>query len=121
MIYALLADAVLALHAAFVLFVVLGGAAAWLRPCIAWLHGPAVAWAVWITISGGTCPLTPLENAFRHAAGQAGYAGGFIEHYLTMLIYPTGLTRPVQIALGVAAALLNLVIYLALWARHRRR
>jgi len=119
--YGLLADTVLALHALFVLFVALGGLAAWLRPRLAWLHLPAAAWGVWITTSGGICPLTPLENHLRRAAGQQGYAGGFIEHYAAALVYPDGLTREVQVGLGVLAAAFNLAVYAALWLRCRRR
>ena len=97
----LLADLVLSLHGLFILFVVLGGLAAWRWPRVSWLHLPAAAWAVWVTTSGSICPLTPLENALRRSAGQAGFSGGFIDHYLLGLIYPEGLTRPVQTALGI--------------------
>jgi hypothetical protein len=72
-------------------------------------------------MSGSICPLTPLENALRRSAGQAGYTGGFIDHYLVAWIYPDGLTRPVQTALGVGVLLLNLAIYALLIARRRRR
>lgn len=117
----LLADGVLLLHGLFILFAVFGGLAAWRWPRLAWLHLPAAAWAAWVTTSGSICPLTPLENALRRAAGQAGYTGGFIDHYLVGLIYPEGLTRPVQIALGVAVLLFNLALYALLIARRRRR
>ncbi|MBB3175917.1 DUF2784 domain-containing protein [Variovorax sp. Sphag1AA] len=106
-----LADGVLVLHGAFILFVLVGGAAVWRWPRLAWLHLPAVAWAIWIEWSGGICPLTPLENEFRRAAGLAGYEGGFIEHYLLAAIYPEGLTRGVQMVLGAFVALLNLTVY----------
>ncbi|SEA15074.1 DUF2784 domain-containing protein [Variovorax sp. YR216] len=113
----LLADAVLLLHGAFILFVLAGGALVWRWPRLAWLHLPAVAWAIWIEGSGGICPLTPLENEFRHAAGLAGYGGGFIEHYLLAAIYPDGLTRGMQIGLGAFVALLNLTVYAGLLLR----
>jgi hypothetical protein len=119
---AILADAVLVLHAAFVLWVVLGGLAVWRWPRMAWLHLPAAAWGVWIELAGGTCPLTPLEQRLRAAAGEAGYSGGFIEHYLGMLLYPVGLTRELQWALGALLAALNLVVYaVLLWRRKLRR
>ncbi|MEJ8810026.1 DUF2784 domain-containing protein [Variovorax ureilyticus] len=113
----LLADAVLLLHGAFILFVLAGGALVWRWPRLAWLHLPAVAWAIWIEVSGGICPLTPLENQFRRAAGLAGFGGGFIEHYLLGAIYPEGLTRGVQIGLGGFALLLNLIVYARLLLR----
>lgn len=111
MSYALLANAVLLLHGLFIAFVLLGGLLVWRWPRLGWLHLTAVAWAVWVAWAGWICPLTPLENALRRAAGQAGYGGGFIAHYLLPLIYPEGLTRGVQIGLGVGVALLNLAVY----------
>src|SRR5687768_2258755 len=72
MSFALLADAVLVLHGLFIAWVVLGGFAVWWRAGLAWLHLPAVVWGVWVECSGSLCPLTPLEQSLRHAAGQAG-------------------------------------------------
>lgn len=117
----LLADAVLVLHGLFILFAVFGGLAVWRRAWLAWLHLPAAAWAAWVTTSGSICPLTPLENALRHRAGETGYSGGFVAHYLTAWIYPEGLTRPVQTALGVAVLLFNLAVYGFLIVRRRQK
>lgn len=111
MSYRLAAAAVLLLHAAFILFVVFGGLLAWRRPWLAWVHLPAAAWGVWIELSGGVCPLTGVENAFRAEAGLAGYEGGFIEHYLLAAIYPDGLTRALQYALAAAVLVINLAVY----------
>ena len=91
------------------------------RPRIAWLHLPAVAWAAWVAWFGWECPLTPIENELRRAAGQAGYSGGFIDHYLLGVIYPEGLTRGAQIASGTFVAVLNLGAYALLIRRRRRR
>jgi hypothetical protein len=113
----LAADAVLAAHLAFVLFVVFGGLLALRRPRVAWLHLPAVAWAALIEFSGWICPLTPLEVALRHGAGEAGYGGDFVEHYLVALIYPAGLTRELQVSIGAGVLLINLVVYFVLWRR----
>ncbi|MGH9372344.1 MAG: DUF2784 domain-containing protein [Vicinamibacterales bacterium] len=109
--FALLADVVLVLHAGFVLFVALGGLLVlkWTR--IAWLHLPAAVWGVAIELGGWICPLTPLENRLRGLGGEAPYTGDFVARYLMPLIYPDGLTRTVQIALGLAALLLNVAIY----------
>jgi hypothetical protein len=117
----LLADAVLLLHGLFILFAVLGGLLVWRWPRLAWLHLPAAAWAAWVVSAGWICPLTPLENALRRSAGEAGYSGGFVEHYLLGLIYPEGLTRPVQIALGLGVVLLNAVLYALLISGRIRR
>ena len=112
-----LANLVLALHAAFIAFVALGGLLVARWPRTAWLHLPAVAWGAGISFAGAICPLTPLENALRDVAGHGGYAGGFIEHYLLAFIYPDGLTRAAQIGLGVAALVVNALAYAWEWRR----
>ncbi len=117
----LLADAVAVVHFGFVLFVALGGLAVlrWRR--LAWLHLPALAWGAGIEFTGGICPLTPLENYLRARAGEAGYPGGFIEHYLLPVLYPPGLTRGVQIFLGIGVLAVNGAVYWLLWRRTRSR
>ena len=121
--HALLADAVIVLHGLFIVWVVFGGVAVIARPLLAWVHVPAMVWSVWVSWSGSSCPLTPLEQSLRRAAGQAGYEGGFIEHYLTAAIYPQGLTSLHQLAFGAAVLAINLLLYgVAVWrAAHRRR
>lgn len=119
MIHRLLADAVLVLHLAFILFVVLGGFLVLRRPRLAWLHLPVAGWGAWIEFAGWICPLTPLENWLRAQGGEQGYAGGFIENYLTALIYPAGLTRGVQLLLGALVLAINAFVYLVLWQRRR--
>jgi hypothetical protein len=122
MTYVLAADLVVLLHLGFLLFVVLGAFLVLRRPRLAWLHLPAVAWGAMIELSGWTvCPVTPLENALRRAAGAEGYSGGFIDHYILPLIYPPGLTRPAQVGLGVLVLGLNLALYAIILARHRRQ
>ena len=118
----LLAEAVVLLHFAFVAFAVAGGLLVlrWRR--VALLHLPALAWAAFVEFSGRTCPLTPLENALRAASGEAGYAGGFVEHYLLPLLYPADLTRELQWTLGGGLVVLNLAVYGAVvWQARRRR
>ncbi|AGW92329.1 DUF2784 domain-containing protein [Cupriavidus sp. DF5525] len=119
MMTAWLADLVVVAHGLFILFVVAGGLLVLRWPRVAWLHLPAAVWGVLIEWLGWICPLTPLENTLRHAAGQAGYSGGFIERYLLPLIYPAGLTPAVQLWLGVVVLVVNVAIY-ALWWRRRR-
>lgn len=117
MISGLLADAVVVVHALFVLFVAGGGFAAlrWRR--VAWLHVPAAVWGALIELFGWVCPLTPLENWLRARAGGAGYEGGFIEQYLLPALYPGGLTREIQVALGVLVVVVNGAIYAWLLSR----
>lgn len=118
--YRLLADLVVAFHLGFVLLVVLGGLLTLWQRALAWLHLPALAWGTWIELSGGVCPLTPLELRLRSAAGEQGYGGDFVAHYLLPLLYPAGLTRAAQVGLGVGVLLLNLVLYGWLWRRWAR-
>lgn len=121
MIYRLLADAVLIAHAAFVVFVVLGGFWVCVRPKLAWLHLPAVTWGAGIELTGAICPLTPLENYYRVLAGDRGFPGGFVEHYLLAALYPDGLTRRVQITLGLTVLAVNAALYVVAWRRLKRR
>jgi hypothetical protein len=115
------ADLVLLLHLAFILYATLGGLLVLRWPWSALLHLPAMSWGIWIEFSGGLCPLTFLENDLRRAAGEAGYAGGFVEHYLLPLIYPPGLERGDQFLLGGGLLVLNLLIYGRVIAVARRR
>ena len=120
MLFRLAADGVLLLHLGFILFVACGGflVLRWTR--LAWLHLPCVLWGAWVELAGRTCPLTPLENRLRLAAGDAGYGGDFIEHYLLPIIYPAALTRELQIGLGIGVVAINLCLYGVLLFRRRR-
>ena len=111
MLLSLLADLVLAVHATFLLFVVLGGLLALWKPRIAWVHIPCAMWGAWVELAGWICPLTPLEVDLRIRAGEVGYGGGFIERYVTAALYPQGLTREIQIGLGIAVVAVNVIIY----------
>ncbi|HEX6202374.1 MAG TPA: DUF2784 domain-containing protein [Thermoanaerobaculia bacterium] len=119
--YRLAADAVLLLHGLFVAFVVLGGLLVLRWPRLAWLHLPCAAWGALIEFAGWICPLTPLENRLRRLGGEAGYEGGFVETYVLATLYPEGLSRPVQIALGVLVLAINTAIYGWLIAHRGRR
>lgn len=118
--YGALADLLLLVHGAFVLFVVAGGLVVARWPRVAWLHVPAALWGAFTEFAGFICPLTPLENAWRRAGGGQGYEGGFIEHYVTAALYPSGLTRTIQVALGLLVLGLNGWVYWRLWRRRRR-
>lgn len=118
MIYRWMADGVVLLHAAFVVFVVVGGFIVLRWRWLVWAHVPAAIWGVLIEYAGWICPLTPLENVLRERAGQAGYSGDFIEHYVLRALYPAGLTASVQWILGSVALAANIVAY-ALVIRQR--
>ncbi len=118
--YRLLADLVVTLHLLFVAFVVLGGLLAlrWRR--VVWLHLPAAVWGALIEFAGWVCPLTPLEKWLRGLAGEAGYRGGFIEHYMLPVLYPAGLTRGVQLVLGAFVVGVNVAVYWLVFRRAAR-
>jgi hypothetical protein len=119
MLYRTLADLVVILHLLFILFVVGGGFLALRWRWLVWLHLPCAVWGGLVELAGWYCPLTPLENELRKAGGASGYAGSFVAHYLLPLIYPTGLTRGVQLTLGALVLLVNGVAYI-LYVRQRR-
>ena len=110
MAYRLLADLLVVVHLTFVLFVVLGGALVLWRRRLALLHIPVAVWGVYVELSGRVCPLTPLEVRLRSLGGQAGYSGGFVEHYLLPVLYPSGLIRQEQVWLGSLVGVLTLGI-----------
>ena len=119
MLYRIAADALVVVHGLWLAFVVLGAFLVLRWTWVAWLHVPAVLWGAWVEFTGWVCPLTPWENQLRRLGGEEGYAGGFIERYVTAVIYPEGLTRDVQIVLGVAVLLLNVGAYFWVWRRLR--
>jgi hypothetical protein len=124
MMYHLLADLVLIVHLAFVVFVLCGGLLVLRWRWIAWLHLPAAAWGATVEFSGWVCPLTPLENWLRGQADEPGYRSDFVAYYLLPVLYPNDLTRDVQLMLGTAVLAINLSVYGWLWHRsqwHRHR
>ena len=120
MLYRLLADALLVTHLLFILFVLFGGLLLWRRRAWVVVHLPAVLWGAATEFCSLPCPLTAWENALRRVAGESGYRGGFIEHYLLPLIYPAGLTPAIQFWLGALVLLVNMPIYLRWLVRLRR-
>ena len=120
MMYPLLADLVLIVHLAFVIFVLCGGLLVLRWRWIAWLHLPAAVWGTVVEFTGWICPLTPLENWLRTQGGEATYAGDFIGRYLLPILYPEALTPDIQVMLGVLVLVVNLVIYGWLWQAGRR-
>ncbi|MFC6671575.1 DUF2784 domain-containing protein [Marinobacterium aestuariivivens] len=121
MLYSLAATAVLVLHLLFILFVLAGGLLLLWHRALVLLHLPAVVWAALLELNGWICPLTPLENRLRAAAGQGGYDGGFIEHYLLAVVYPQGLTPEIQQGLGILVLVVNVAVYGRVFLGRKRR
>lgn len=116
----LFADLVLVLHFAFISFVAAGALLLLKWPRVIYLHIPAIIWGILIEAKGWICPLTPLEQWLRLQAGQSGFKTGFIEYYLLPIIYPSGLTRNIQIGLALLVFFINLLIYSWLILRYKR-
>jgi uncharacterized membrane protein YhhN len=116
-----LADAIVLIHFAFVLFILLGGLLVLRWPGLVWLHLPIAAWGVLVQCMGWICPLTPLENWLRLSAGGARYQGGFVEHYVIPLLYPLRVGPRLHLALGALVFALNAVVYASVLVRARRR
>lgn len=112
MIFKVIADLLVVVHFTFIVFVALGGLLVLRWRKITILHLPCVLWGVLVAFKGWICPLTSLENHFLKLAGDAGYSGGFISHYMMPLVYPEGLTRGMQISLGVGVLTVNFCVYL---------
>ena len=120
MLSSIAADTLVILHLAFIVFVMLGGLLLLRWPRLIFLHLPAVIWGTLVELQGWLCPLTPLEQQFRTLAGETGYSGGFVQHYLLPIIYPAGLTRELQIILAISVISVNLVIYTLIYVKYRR-
>ena len=121
MLYRVVADLLVLLHLAFIMFVVAGGFAVLKWPWMAWLHIPAAGWGALIEFRGWMCPLTPWENGLRRLAGEEGYSEGFIERYILQIVYPPGMTRDIQVGLGIAVICINALVYGVLMYRSLRR
>jgi hypothetical protein len=115
-----LADVVVLLHLAFIVFALFGGLLALRWRWLPWLHLPAVAWGAFVELTGRVCPLTPLEQVLRRSSGAVDYRGDFVEHYVLPLVYPAGLTRELQLALAGVLVVLNVLVYTRVARRVRR-
>lgn len=111
MLYKFFADFIVLLHLAFILFVLFGGLLVYKKPKVGWLHAPVVIWGILISYFRWICPLTPLENYFRFNAGEQGYEGGFINHYIIPLIYPEGFGPAMGLAFAAIVITGNVIIY----------
>jgi hypothetical protein len=121
MIYRLLADLVLVLHFAFVVFVLFGGALVLRYPNMLGIHLLALSWGIVVQCADWICPLTPLENYLRGLGGEAGYDGSFVEHFVLKALYPQELTPELRTMLGLALIIMNVAVYALVMAGKRRQ
>jgi hypothetical protein len=113
--YRLLADGVVLVHLAFILFVVAGSLLVRRCPRLVWLHVPSLIWAATSVTIGLPCPLTPLEKLLRRMGGEGAYTGGFIDRYVEGVLYPESLTPLLRAGAFVVIA----VGYTGLYRRRR--
>lgn len=109
--YLIAADLVLVAHVLFIGFVVVGSFLTWRWPLVIWVQLPAMVYGALVELAGFACPLTAMQNYLLRRGGEAGYRGGFISHYLVQVIYPPGLTRGLQIGLGLFVVLIAVIGY----------
>ena len=120
MLYHLLADLVFVVHLAFIIFVILGALLVWRWHWVIIPHLVAVIWGLAIEFLNAPCPLTPLEQVLLRKAGEEGFSGGFVEHYIVPLIYPQAHPR-FFLKAGIFVLVINLVLYGVMVIRIRTR
>jgi len=113
------ADGIVVVHLCFILFVILGALTLYWRPWMIWIHVPAAVWGGLVELFGAPCPLTPLENHLRRTGNAEAYGGGFIDHYIMPIVYPPGLTREIQVVLGMMILAVNFAVYFRFFTRKR--
>ena len=109
--YELAANLILIVHFIFIIFVVFGALLFFVVKKIAFIHIPAFIWGSYIELTHSICPLTCLENWFLNKANLTIYSEGFIQNYIVPIVYPTDLTKNLQIYLGITLIVINIIIY----------
>ena len=118
--YELAANLTLIVHFAFILFVVFGALLFFVATKIIFIHFPALIWGSYIELTNSICPLTYLENWFLHKANLTTYSEGFIQNYLVPIVYPVSLTKDLQIYLGIALIVINIVFYAFIFTKMKK-
>ena len=118
--YEIAANLILFVHFIFILFVVFGALLFFASSMIIFIHIPAFIWGSYITLTNSICPLTYLENWFLNKANLTTYSEGFIQNYLVSIVYPTNLTKDLQIYLGITLILINMVIYAFIYYKMKK-
>jgi hypothetical protein len=116
----LAADIILIIHFAFILFVIFGALLFFVAKKIVFIHIPAIIWGSYIELTHSICPLTYLENWLLQKANLTTYSEGFIQYYLVPIVYPTNLTKDIQIYLGIGLIVINIVIYAFIFGKMKK-
>jgi len=109
--YEIAANLILIIHFTFILFVVFGALLFFASVKVIFIHVPVLIWGSYIELTNSICPLTYLENWLLHKANLTTYSEGFIQNYLIPIVYPANLTKDLEIYLGIALIVVNMIIY----------
>ena len=118
--YEIAANLILIVHFIFILFVVFGALLFFVSTKIIFIHVPAVIWGSYIELTNSICPLTYLENWFLKKSNKTTYSEGFIQNYLVPIVYPMNLTKDLQIYLGIALIVVNIIIYVFIFNKLKK-
>jgi len=114
-----LAEAVVAVHLLFILWVIGGVLVVRLHPKLQWVHIASLAYGIFIeVVPWPPCPLTVLEQMLVDRAGFAAYHGSFLLHYLNEVVYPS-VPPDLLVALAVLFCAGNLVYYIFAWQKRK--
>ncbi len=111
MLYQIISDFILTIHFCYILFVIFGGLLILRWRWIWKLHLAAVVWGFLVQYFVWICPLTSWENYFRELGGEAGYESGFLDHFVTSLIYQD-ISTNLHTILAILLLFINVSIYL---------
>ncbi len=109
--YEIAANLTLIVHFAFILFVIFGALLFFVTTKIVFIHIPSFILGSYVELTHSICPLTYLENWFLHKANLTTYSEGFIHNYLVSIVYPTNMSKDLQIYLGIGLIVINMIIY----------
>ena len=109
--YQFVADLILITHFFFIVFVAFGATLFFIKKKVIFFHFPALILGIYIELKNLVCPLTYIENWFLEKAGLETYAHGFIQNYLSPIVYPVNLTKEMQTYFGIALIAINIFFY----------
>lgn len=118
--YQWLVNVILTAHFVYLAYLLLGGFLAWRWTKMIWPHLAAAVWGVLIVFNLVACPLTIAEVWARRLAGDEPVNGGFIDRYVTNVIYPGRYVGEVRIGIALVVLVSYVGAYL-FWRARRQR